>query len=202
MSSYPVQPVSTYPVQLDVRTPERIARWRPLVLWFLCIPQFIWAYILLLALSVVGIVGWFAALFTGRLPEGMGNFIMGVLRFQWRFGSYLYALSDKYPSFAVPTGYPDPVDDQALFQAPRSEQLSRVKVFFRGFMAIPQAIVLYFVAIAASAVLFVAWFAVLITGKWPAGMRNFTVGYFRWQLRYSAWYYMITDEYPPFSMQP
>ena len=194
--------MSTYPVQLDVRTPEKIARWRPLFVWILAIPLFIWTYILVIGLLLASIVGWFAALITGKLPEGIGNYTVGVLRYQWRVLAYLYALTDQYPPFGLVMTYPDPVDNQALFQAQRSEELSRVKVFFRIFMAIPQYIVLYVLGIAAGVVMFIAWFAVLITGRWPTGMRDFVVGYYRWQLRFTAWLYLITDEYPPFSMEP
>ncbi len=48
--------------------------------------------------------------------------------------------------------------------------------------------------------LFVAWFAVLFTGRWPEGMRNFVVGFFRWSTRVNAYYYLLTDVYPPFSL--
>lgn len=68
-------------------------------------------------------------------------------------------------------------------------------------MVIPQYIVLYFVGIAAGVVLLIAWFAVLFTGRWPEGMRQFCIGYYRWSIRLQAYFFLITDVYPPFSLE-
>ncbi|MGI8751099.1 MAG: DUF4389 domain-containing protein [Acidimicrobiales bacterium] len=67
-------------------------------------------------------------------------------------------------------------------------------------MILPHVIVLYVIGIAASVVSIIAFFAVLFTGRWPTGMRDFFVGYHRWYLRVYAFYFMITDAYPPFSL--
>jgi hypothetical protein len=60
--------------------------------------------------------------------------------------------------------------------------------------------VLLFVYIAAVVVVIVAFFAVLFTGKYPAGMRDFLVGTTRWALRVRAYVGFLTDQYPPFSL--
>jgi hypothetical protein len=47
----------------------------------------------------------------------------------------------------------------------------------------------------------IAWFAILITGRYPRGLFNYVVGVFRWSIRVSAYMYLLaTDQYPPFSM--
>lgn len=56
--------------------------------------------------------------------------------------------------------------------------------------------------IAAFFVLIAGFFAVLFTGRWPEGMRNFLVGCSRWSTRVSAYFYLMTDVYPPFSLEP
>ena len=66
-------------------------------------------------------------------------------------------------------------------------------------MVIPQALVLAFVGIAAGLAAFIAWFAVIITGRWPEGLRDFVLGYVRWSTRLSGYAYLLTDDYPPFS---
>ncbi|MGH9095753.1 MAG: DUF4389 domain-containing protein, partial [Acidimicrobiales bacterium] len=73
-------------------------------------------------------------------------------------------------------------------------------VFFRALLAVPQLFVVYFVGLAAGVVAYVAWFAVLITGRWPVGMRRFFVGYQRWNMRLTAYLYLLVDDYPPFSL--
>ena len=80
------------------------------------------------------------------------------------------------------------------------ERLSRLTTFFRYFMAIPQYIVLCFVGIAASVVLFISWWAILFTGRYPRWAFDFVSGYLRWSTRVNGYSYYLTDKYPPFSM--
>src|SRR5580704_17215724 len=103
-----------YPLNLDVSSPPRVTRWRPLVNWLLVIPQEIWLFVLLLGAGVVAFVGWFAILFTGRLPDRWSDYNMAVLRYQWRVTAYLYAWTDRYPDFAPPAGHVDPGDYPAI----------------------------------------------------------------------------------------
>ena len=79
------------------------------------------------------------------------------------------------------------------------EKLSRLTTFFRAFTIIPQAFVLYFISIAAAVVLFLAWWAILFTGRYPKSLFDFTVWYFRWSTRVNGYSYLLTDKYPPFS---
>ncbi|HEX3794498.1 MAG TPA: DUF4389 domain-containing protein [Acidimicrobiales bacterium] len=65
---------------------------------------------------------------------------------------------------------------------------------------IPHFIVLLVLGIGAYVVIFISFFAVLITGSWPEGMRNYVVGVMRWGMRVAAYMYLMTDVYPPFSL--
>jgi hypothetical protein len=47
----------------------------------------------------------------------------------------------------------------------------------------------------------IAFFAVLFTGRWPEGLRSFVVGVIRWGTRVSAYFLLLTDKYPPFSLE-
>jgi Domain of unknown function (DUF4389) len=189
-----------YPIDVDVEVPEHIARWRPLVQWILAIPLLIVVYVLGIVAEVCAFIGWFAALFTGRLPEGLGNIIAGYYRYYWRSYSYAWFLRDKYPPFGLAASYGDPDDDPAWFEVRPGEGLSRLRVLFRIILIIPQAIVLFFLGIALYFAVLVAFFAVLFTGRWPAGLRDFVVGAHRWILRVSAWFLLLADPYPPFSL--
>ncbi len=80
------------------------------------------------------------------------------------------------------------------------DKLSRLTTFFRYFMVIPQMVVLYFVGIAASVVLFISWWAILFMGRYPRWAFDFVSGYLRWSTRVNGYSYYLTDEYPPFSM--
>lgn len=193
-------PGRQYPVLLDVQRTAQVERWRPLVLWLLSIPLEFVAYVYGIAAAVLLLIGWFAALFTARLPDSIGDFLAGYLRYTWRVTAYLYAFTTRYPAFELPSGRPDPGGDSAVVFVAAPTRLSRLAVFFRFLLIIPHAIVLSFVSIAAYVVMIVAWFAVLFTGRWPDGMRNFVVGFFRWTTRVNAYHYLLTDVYPPFSL--
>jgi hypothetical protein len=83
---------------------------------------------------------------------------------------------------------------------PFPERLSQLTTFFRFFMMIPQIIVLYFINIAASVVLFISWWAILFMGKYPRWAFDFVAGYMRWSTRVNGYSYFLTDKYPPFNM--
>ncbi len=85
----------------------------------------------------------------------------------------------------------------AYEQTPAIER-NRLTVFFRFVMVIPHAIVSFFYAIGAMVVVFLAWFAILVTGRYPAGMYDFVAGYVRFTFRYNAYGYLVTDAFPPF----
>ena len=57
------------------------------------------------------------------------------------------------------------------------------------------------ICIVAIFVYIIGWFAVLFTGAWPVGLRNFIVGLTRWTTRLNAYMYLLTDKYPPFSFK-
>ena len=77
---------------------------------------------------------------------------------------------------------------------------NRVTTFFRSILAIPHFVALFFVGIAASVAWVIGAFAVLFTGRWPEGLRRFVVGSMRWTLRVNAYTVLLTDDYPPFSL--
>jgi Domain of unknown function (DUF4389) len=206
VSAMPTVPSSSsvsttgYPIDLGVDAPYEIARWRVLVQWILAIPLYIILYVLRIAAEVCALIGWFVALFTGQLPEGLGNFIAGYYRYAWRTYSYAWFLRDSYPPFGPELGYRDPRDDPAWFEVRRGEGLSRLAVLFRFILVIPQAIVIFFVGIVLYLAMLVAFFAVLITGHWPEGLRAFVIAASRWVLRVDAWFFLLANPYPPFSL--
>lgn len=78
--------------------------------------------------------------------------------------------------------------------------IARWRALFQGFLLIPHVIALFFVFIAMFFVYFAAWVAILITGEYPRGMFNFVSGTLRWQARVNGYAYLMTEAYPPFSL--
>lgn len=88
------------------------------------------------------------------------------------------------------------------FAADYKEDQSRLTAFFRIFMIIPHAIVLSLWGCAAFLTLIVAWFAIVITGKYPQGLYDFHAGFLRQSAAFSGYCYLLDSEFPPFSGNP
>jgi Domain of unknown function (DUF4389) len=189
-----------YPVTAGLDAPLEVARWRVIGNYILAIPHLVVLYVLQLAANVLVFVAWFVVLFTGRMPPGMGNFIGGVHRYQWRVVTYALFLREQYPPFSVPSGYADPGGDPAWLQISPPEQYNRLAVLLRLIFIIPQAVFGFVLGIAFLFAWIVAFFAVLITGRWPEGLRKFVLGFEFWGVRVNAWYALLADTYPPFSI--
>ncbi|HEX8714746.1 MAG TPA: DUF4389 domain-containing protein [Solirubrobacteraceae bacterium] len=85
------------------------------------------------------------------------------------------------------------------FEADYVERRSRLTTFFRLILVIPVAIVLYVFGIVASFAILIAWFAIVITGRYPQGLYDFVADFTRFLARVTAYAVLLTDAYPPFS---
>jgi hypothetical protein len=193
---------SPYPATFSFEAPDRIANWRPVVNWLLAIPQLLIVAALRYAAQLLAVVSWFIILFTGRLPAELANFQVMYLRYYLRTSVFAAFLSEDYPPFGFAMTPVDPGDDPRVqvAVAPQLAQRNRVTVGFRFILVIPQLIVLAALTIAAWVVLLIAFFAVLFTGRWPAALRDFTLGVLRWWLRVDAYLLLLTDQYPPYTL--
>jgi hypothetical protein len=134
--------------------------------------------------------------FRTRYPRWWFDFARELTRFGWRVGAYLALLTDQYPSTTeeqsvhLEIDYPDVERD-----------LNRWLPLVKWFLAIPHYIVVAVLAFLAFFAVVIAWFAILITGRYPRGLFQFVVGVGRWALRVDAYaFLLVTDRYPPFSM--
>lgn len=188
---------SGYPIHLDVEYPDHLNRWMPLIKWLLVIPHLVILYFLDLAVRVVTLIAFFAILFTRKFPEGLFTFTVGVRR--WQLNAYAYAglLRDEYPPFTMDAGkYP------AALDVPYPENLNRWMPLVKWLLAIPHYIVLILLGIAVLVTQVIAFFAILITARYPRGLFNFAVGVMRWSTRVTLYVTLLTDEYPPFRLDP
>ena len=145
--------------------------------------------------------GLFAAtlsmlVFRRRYPRWWFDFARELTRFSARVAAYGALLTDRYPSTE---------DEQAVhleLDYPDASRLHRLLPLVKWLLAIPHVIVLLFLGIAACFAVVVAWFAILVTGRYPRPLFDFVVGVGRWALRVQAYaVLLITDEYPPFSLR-
>jgi hypothetical protein len=162
-----------------------------LVRIILAIPHLVVLWALGIAAEVVLIICWFAALFLGRLPEGLGGFLTGYLRWLVRVQAYLFLLTDRYPPFEL--GEADyPV--QILL---RPGPLNRLAVLFRIILAIPAALLAALVVLGMETiVMFVTWLIVLIAGQMPRPLYEAIAAGQRYYFRYTGYLFLLTGAYP------
>jgi hypothetical protein len=98
-----------------------------------------------------------------------------------------------------PAGPPSPLYP-ARMELAYPAQLNRWLPLVKWLLLLPHYIALAFVAIGAFFVAIYAFFAVLVTGRFPRGAFEFMAGTFRWAYRVSAYFHLMTDAYPPFSL--
>ena len=207
---------SAYPARLDIDYPEQLDRVTTALRLFMVVPIAIVAG----ALSGVGTATWtneagetvtrsaggitaglavataLMILFRQRYPRWWFDFALEFSRFSTRVGAYVALLTDRYPSTVeeqtvhLDLDYPDVERD-----------LNRWLPIVKWFLVIPHVIVLVFLTIGAVLAVIAAWFAIVITGRYPRVLFDYVVGVSRWWLRVQAYAsLLITDRYPPFSL--
>ena len=210
-----------YPVQFSIEYPEASNRLTVLLRAILAIPVFVIMQLVSGDLSMfdpsyydlesdtswdpilsTAAVLWIAPLLMivvrYKYPLWVFNTYLELSRFTARVEAYLLLLRDEYPSLdeeqavSLQIEYPDV-----------RGQLNRFLPIVKWLLAFPHYIVLVGFFFAVIAVTVVAWFTILIKGRYPRGMFSFVEGTLRWGHRVFCYAFMLTtDRYPPFSFRP
>ncbi len=185
--------------------------------WFLAIPHWILLGFLWLGFLVASIIAFFAILFTARYPRRLFRYNVGVLRWTWRVTYFATSGigTDRYPPFTLgPAEYP------ATLEIEYPARLSRGLVLVKWWLlAIPHYIIVgFFVGTTWYArggndewktaggpgligwVSIIAGVALLFTARYPRGLFDFVMGMNRWLYRVIAYSALMTDSYPPFTL--
>ena len=198
-----------YPVSFSIDAPQTLNRWTTGFRIILAIPVVLvlvllgsssvgFRILLLGSTSVVFLPTVFLLVIRHKYPRWWFDFALNLVRFEARATAYLFLLRDEYPSvdteqavhFDVP--YPD-----------AEAELNRWLPLVKWLLALPHYIVLLVLEVAAIVVAIIAWFTILFTGRYPDSLFTFVVNVLRWNLRVSAYaFLLITDRYPPFQLRP
>jgi hypothetical protein len=204
-----------HPVRLVVEDDLKRNRLTVLFRIFLAIPHLIWVFLWTIAALITAIVTWFATLIVGRPPARLHRFLSRYVRYTAHLNSYLYLAAGPYPAFVGdPHSYPVDVE------LPSPEPQARWKTLLRIVLALPTLLLSTALGgvggpsfnargrpgsrtyvgggggglMLASA--FLGWFASLVTGRMPRGLREacvYSVGY---NAQVAAFLLLVTDRYP------
>jgi hypothetical protein len=162
------------------------------------IPWAIVAALYAIVAEICAVIAWFAIVFTGRYPEGLYNFNAGYLRMSTRVNGFYYLLNDEWPPFGgeeapdypVRVGVPEPLG-----------AYDRLKTGFRLILGIPVFLLAIVQSLILSVCAIIAWFAILFTGKLPEGLFNPIRSASAYITRATAYFLLMTEDWPPFSFE-
>lgn len=110
----------SYPVDLDVDPPAPQSRLKTFFRFFLAFPAFLAGGAFSTVMTLAGIGAWWAALFTGRIPEGLKGLLAWTVRYQAQLYGYLLLLTDRYP-YTGPDGRGAPAGEPPAEAAPPAD---------------------------------------------------------------------------------
>jgi hypothetical protein len=207
---------SARPIRLVVRDDD-LHRSRLTVFFrlILVIPHLVWLVLWGFAVSLVALMLWVAVTVGAHVPPAFHEFVAGWIRYATHLSAYLSLAASPYPSFGGTSGYPIDLEIE-----PPSRQ-SRWSAAFRLVLALPALalatalgavlawgplagvylfILVFLPLFLGGGVLTVAavlaWFASLVRGRCPVGLRDLAVyalGYAAETAGYALW---LTGRYP------
>jgi hypothetical protein len=188
---------AAHPVRLRITDDLRRTRLTVAFRLILVIPHFLWGALLAIVAVFAVIANWFATLATARSPDGLHNFLAGLLRYATHVSAYLFLIADPYPRFfLIQEAAPYPVD---LELDPPVTQ-NRWTVAFRLVLAIPALIVTNILNDLSMILAIFSWVMGLVQARVPEGIRNFSALALRYQTQTYAYVMLLTSRYPNFGV--
>jgi len=89
-----------YPVDVSIAGPQPQSRLTVLFRLFLAIPALFLTSVFRSVNGIIAFLGWFYALFTGRMSLGMRDLSAWLLRYEVQTYAYILLLTSRYPSLA------------------------------------------------------------------------------------------------------
>lgn len=186
----PVWGLSPHPVRLELADDGRRSRLTVFFRFLLALPHFVWLTLWSVAAFFAGIANGIVVLVRGRSPEPLHRFLAAYTRYYAHVNAYTFLVASPFPGFTGAPGYPV---DVSIGPA---EPQSRWITLFRVFLGIPALIVAGALSVALFVAGFLGWFAALATGRMPEGLRNLGAVSVRYLAQTTAYWFVVTDDYP------
>jgi len=207
----------SYPIDVEIDEPRRQSRWAVGFRMLLAIPAFLLASALIgwggARVGIYGLVGgmmgtaaflgWFAAVVTGRMPDGLRGLLAYALRYIAQFDSYVFLLTARYPDSDPGEYQPELPRLHPIRMDVRDDlRRSRLTVFFRLLLTLPHQVWITLWAVAVLFAVIAAWFAALATGRTPSPLHRFLAAFLRYTTHLSAFVYLVANPFPGFTGTP
>jgi uncharacterized membrane protein YfbV (UPF0208 family) len=186
----PAWSLPPHPVWLELDDDGARSRLTVLFRLLLALPHFVWLTLWSIAAILAAIANWFVALVRGRSAEPLHRFLAAYIRYSAHVIAFVFVVANPFPGFTGAPGYP--VD---IAIAPTEPQ-NRWVTLFRLFLAVPAFLVGSALSGVLFAVGFLGWFAALVTGRMPTGLRNLGAMAIRYQAQTDVYFFVLHDRYP------
>ncbi len=186
-------PPTLPPHPVSVQVGDDLARPRLLVFFrlLLALPHLLWLSLWSVLVALAALLAWLLALALGRVPRFLHRFLAAFVRASTHVSAFLYVVGRPFPGFVGREGsYPI-----NLLIAPPGRQ-RRVGVLLRLVLAVPAALLASAYGGVALLVATLCWFAALVTGRVPSGLRDLGVVSLRYHAQATAYLLLLTSRYP------
>jgi hypothetical protein len=182
----PLHPIAVI-VRDDLVRPRLIVAFRGL----LALPHLFWLALWGVLATLAALAAWVIALVLGRVPRLLHRFLAAFVRANAHLYAFLYVVGRPFPGFVGREGS-YPID---ITIAPPARQ-RRLGVLARLVLAVPAFLVLWAYASVLFVVAVLGWFAALVTGRMPRGLRDLGVAALRYHAQASGYVLLLTSRYP------
>jgi hypothetical protein len=183
--------VEPRPIRLVVT--DDLARSRVTVFFrlLLALPHLVWLTLWGYVAELAAIVQWFFTLISGTPEKSIHRFLAAYVRYGIHVYGFLFLAGNPFPGFLGHAGsYPVDVEIGP------PERQNRWITGFRILLVLPAVFVLGVVTVLAYVAAFLAWFASLVLGRMPPGLRSAVTYGLRYHAELYGYLLLLTDRYP------
>jgi hypothetical protein len=209
------------PLPIRVVVTDDLERSRVTVFFrlLLAIPHLFVVLLWGIAAFAATVVVWIALLFEGKAPRTLQEFVASYVRYATQVSAYLYLAAGPYPTFGGAPGYPVDIEIELAPRQSRGRVAARLVLALPAFMLIAVLgggisggssanitsttsggddwwLNAWSVGGVTTTVAVLAWFATLVRGRMPLGLRDLLTYCIGYTAHATGYFLLLTDRYP------